>query len=119
MNTTRSLMSRPLKVVEDYYRHMLLGEFDAMAACLHPEVVFASPLARMSGRIAVAEAARSLRESLVGIDFRAKFESEDGVMLAYDFEFKAPRGRLPSAGWMTVKDGCIASIELYFDASGF
>lgn len=108
-----------LKAAQDYYRHMLEKNFDAMEECLHPQIDFTSPFVELSGRKAVLEAAKALANELISIEIRSKFSANDEIMFAYDFMFPEPVGKLKSAVLMGFSNGLISRIELFFDTQAF
>jgi hypothetical protein len=109
----------PRVVVETYYRLMLEKDFDAMGQYLHPNVHFIGPLAEMVGKEAVVDAAKKLSELLDTIEIRAKFSSDNQVMLAYDFMFPEPIGKLRAAVLMELQQKLITKIELFYDGRPF
>ncbi len=117
MSTTES--EKNLMVAQDYYRAMLQKNFAEMEECLHPNIHFISPLAEMSGKDAVVSAAKNLSQILKKIEIRAKFACDNQVMLAYDFMFPKPIGKLRSAVLMEFTHKLISKIELFFDARAF
>jgi len=119
MNTTFYDNKSNVALAENYYHHMLKKNFEAMEKCLHPDVDFISPLAKTSGKTAVVEAAKKLSSVLGDIEIRSKFSSGDQIMLAYDFIFPDPIGKLRAAVLMDFKDQLISKIELFFDGRPF
>lgn len=119
MNTTTYESGSNLANAESYYREMLAKNFDAMAKRLHPNVHFIGPLAEMSGRDAVVEAATNLSGLLTDIEIRAKFSSGDQIMFVYDFMFPKPIGKLRASVLMDFDDGLISRIELFYDGRPF
>lgn len=108
-----------LEVALHYYRHLLDKNFEAMENCVHPAVSFLSPLVEMSGRAAVISSAKNLSQTLQDIEIRAKFEMGNRIMLAYDFIFPEPIGKLRSAVLMELTEKLISKIELFFDGRPF
>jgi ketosteroid isomerase-like protein len=104
---------------EAYYKAWSEKDIARMRSYLHPEVQFLSPVAQLSGREAVLEAAARPLPILQGIDMRARFGAADQVMLAFDLRLAEPIGVVRSAVLMTFKDGLIARNELFFDARPF
>ncbi|MBP9877374.1 MAG: nuclear transport factor 2 family protein [Alphaproteobacteria bacterium] len=119
MKTTTHERENYLAVVEAYYGYMLQKNFTAMGACLHPDVHFIGPLAELSGRDAVVEAAKRLSQMLADIHIRAKFATGDQIMLAYDFIFSGSIGKLRASVLMDFRDQQISKIELFYDARPF
>ena len=90
-----------------------------MAECLHTDIEFIGPLSNMKGRKPVAEAARNLSSILHNIEIRSRFSDGNQIMLAYDFMFPEPIGKLRAAVLMNFKENLIARIELFYDARPF
>lgn len=99
----------------EYYNAMLAKDFNTMAGYLHDEAILISPLAKIEGKAAIVEAAKNLAQVLGKIDIRAKFSSENQVMLAYDFIFPTLDLDLPSAVLMSLSEDKIKVIELFYD----
>jgi len=73
----------------------------------------------LSGKVAIAEAAKNLSLILNDIEIRAKFSYDNQIMLAYDFIFPKPIGKLRAAVLMEFKDQLISKIELFYDGRPF
>ena len=119
MNTTAYESNSNLAIAETYYNEMLAKDFDAMEKHLHLNVHFISPLAELSGKDAVVEAAKNLSGLLGDIEIRAKFSSGNHIMFAYDFMFPKPIGKLRASVLMDFDDGLILKIELFYDPRPF
>ena len=119
MNTTTYKNASNLTIAETYYHQMLKKNFAAMEECLHPDVSFIGPLAKMSGKNAVVEAAKNLSSILDDIKIRAKFSSGNQIMLAYDFMFPESIGKLRAAVLMEFENQLISKIELFYDGRPF
>lgn len=119
MNTSSHNSNSKLTIAESYYRKMLEKNFDAMASFLHPNVLFISPLAELTGKNAVIDAAINLSNLLDNIEIRAKFHTGNQIMLAYDFMFTKPLGKLRAAVLMEFQDLLISKIELFYDGRPF
>lgn len=119
MNTTNETPNSNISVAQTYYQAMLTKDFTALAACLHPDVHIISPLDKVSGKEAVLEAARNLTKLLIDIEFRANFSADKQIMMAYDFVFPEPIGKLRAAVLMDFEHHQISKIELFYDGSPF
>ena len=102
-----------------YYTAMAAKNITGMEKYLHTDVLLITPLAEVTSKEAVLEAAKKLITFLKTIRIRAKFCSDDQVMLAYDFDFPAPIGLLRAAALMTLQDELITKIELFYDGRPF
>lgn len=119
MNTKNSESGNNLKTAENYYSAMLKKDFDTMAGYLHNDVQFIGPLAEMHGKDTVVSAAKNLSKILQDIHIRSKFAAHNQIMLAYDFMFPAPIGKLRAAVRMEFTDQLISKIELFYDGRPF
>ena len=104
-----------LKVGEAYYAAMSEKDIGSMEKLLHPNVRFIGPMAEIQGKEAVIGAAKGFTEAFKTLAVRARFHTGDQVMLAIDTEFPAPIGNHRTASLLTIKDGLIATIELFYD----
>lgn len=114
-----TLTERNVASAEAYYKAMNDKDLAGVAKHLHPVVRFIGPLADLNGKEAVLEAAKRFAALIKSLRVRAKFGSDDNVMLAYDVDFGEPIGICRTAVLMTFKDGVIGRIELFYDARPF
>lgn len=73
------------------------------------------PLSTVIGKENVLKAAQEFFGILKGMTLRAKFGSEDKVMVVYDVNCADPIGNLRTAILVTLADSLIISIELFND----
>ena len=104
---------------EAYYNALKNKDLSGMAQYLHPNVRFIGPLAEMTGKEAVLEAAKNFFPFVKGLTIRSKFGSGNQAMLAYDLECPPPIGMFRAATLMTFEDSFISCIELFYDARPF
>jgi hypothetical protein len=104
---------------EGYYNAMLAKDFNKVASYLHDNIDFIGPLGNLYGKEAVVLAAKSLSQILQDIQIRSRFAANDQIMLAYDFMFPAPIGKLRAAVLMEFTDQLISKIELFYDGRAF
>ena len=114
-----TVAERNVASVEAYYKAMNDKDVASVARHLHPDIQFIGPLANLTGKEAVLEAAKRFIFFINEIRIHAKFGSEDQVMLTYDADIGAPIGICRTAVLMTFKDDLIARIELFYDARPF
>lgn len=119
MSTIDNQSSHNLAAARNYYHAMIQKNFDTMASYLHPDVLFIGPLAEMTGKEAVVNAAKVLSQILSKIDIRAQFASNNQIMFSYDFMFPEPIGKLRAAVLMEFTDQLISRIELFYDGRPF
>lgn len=114
-----TLTERNVASAEAYYKAMNERDLAGVAAHLHPDVRFIGPLADLTGKEAVLEAAKGFATLSKSLRVRAKFGSDDTVMLAYDVDFGEPIGICRTAVLMKFNDALIARLELFYDARPF
>lgn len=119
MNTIHDENHHHLDIAESYYRALLQKDFDTMASYLHPDIHFIGPLAEMHGKEPVVAAATNLSQILSNIEIRARFGAGNQIMLAYDFMFPEPIGKLRAAVLMEFTHHLISKIELFYDGRPF
>ena len=86
-----------------------------MEELLHPDIVLIGPLAELQGKEAVVQAIKGFTSAFKALNVRKKFHNEDQVMLAIDTEFPAPVGNHRTASLVTIQEGLIERIELFYD----
>lgn len=108
-----------VEIAESYYRAMEEKNMVQLEKYLHPDVTFIGPLAEVKGKEAVFEAAKGFSSFLKKMTVRAKFGSDTQAMLAYDMECPEPIGTFRAATLMTLDNGLITKLELFYDARLF
>lgn len=106
-------------VAKDYYNALGERDFERVERCFHPEVEFIAPLAQLSGKEAVFEAAKRFTHLFNTLKIRECFGSGEQAVVVYDLECPAPVGNFSTAVLVTCREGLIAKLELFFDARPF
>ena len=119
MDTTPFKANDILSIAENYYMAMVAKEFDKMATCLHDDVHWSGPLAKMHGKEAVIMAAKNFGEILRDIQISSRFAANNQIIFAYDMILSPPIGTFRAAALMEFKDHLISKIELFYDARPF
>jgi SnoaL-like protein len=112
-------VERNVSSAEAYYKAMNDKDLPGVAKHLHPDVRFIGPLADLTGKEAVLEAAKRFATLIKSLRVHAKFGSDDMAMLAYEVDFGEPIGICRTAVLMTFNEALIARIELFYDARPF
>lgn len=113
-------MSTPAsQIVNQYIAAWKKKDADAIAACVTPDVHFKGPNAETTGRESFVAASRRMFPLLQEYQLRSLFVEGDRAMFAYDFVCAEPVGVCRTAELVTIKDGLIASSEIFFDARPF
>ncbi len=102
-----------------YYEAFDRKDVDGIARRLHPEVRLVGPLAELTGRDAVVDAARRLVAASRGLRIRVTADAGDQAMVVYDVDFPEPIGVCRTAALLTVAGGLITRIELFYDGRPF
>ncbi|MCP5508563.1 MAG: nuclear transport factor 2 family protein [Chlamydiales bacterium] len=110
------MSKKNLLVAESYYAAMNKKDIESMEKMLHPDILFIGPLAKLQGKEAVLQAIKGFTTAFVGLKIRGKFQGDNQVMLAIDTEFPEPIGNLRTASLLTIVDGLIIGIELFYDS---
>lgn len=108
-----------LAIAESYYKSIGMKDIASISQYLHPAVECIGPLASLQGRDAVIEATKNFTNLFNTLTIRAKFSSDDQVMILYDLDVPAPIGIFCVAALLTFRDNLIAKIELIYDARPF
>jgi ketosteroid isomerase-like protein len=106
-------------IAEAYYTACGAKNIADMGKYLHPNVQFLAPLAELTGKEAVLEAAERLLAFFKSLKIRTTFGSENQAMVVFDLECPAPVGICRSATLMTIENGLITRMELFYDARPF
>jgi ketosteroid isomerase-like protein len=106
-------------IAEAYYNAMSNKNMAEVERYLHPDVHFLAPLAKLTGKEAVLEAAQGFSHFFNSLTIRAKFGEADQAMVVYEVDCPVPVGLIRTAALMTFKEGLIARIELFYDARPF
>jgi hypothetical protein len=98
-----------------------IGEksLEKIATYLHPDVEFLGPLSEVKGKEKYYETLIGFMDFFKNYDVRVICGSEDNVMIAYDVEFFEPAIKTRTAALLTIEEGLIKKIELFFDARPF
>lgn len=108
-------------IAEKYYSAMGNKDVAGMGKYLHSDIHFVGPLAEIKGKEEVLDSVSKLLGffKTLTITIRAKLDSKDQAMLAYDLDCSEPIGKLRVAALLDFRDGLISKIELFFDARAF
>ncbi len=102
-----------------YYEAFARKDVADIARRLHPDVRFTGPLADLTGKEAVVEAAARLVGMSQGLQIRASFGGDGRAMVVYDLSFPDPIGVCRTAALLTIDGGLITRIELFYDGRPF
>lgn len=108
-----------IAIAEAYYVAVGEKNIAGIEKHLHPDVCFTAPFAKLSGKNAVLEAAKEFTKLFKTLTIRAKFGSEDQAMIVYDLDCPMLNGVVSAAVLMSLHDGFITKIEIFYDPRPF
>lgn len=108
-----------MEIAKSYYTAIGQKNIQEVEQYLHPNVHVISPLIEKTGKEAVLEALKGFIAAFNTLTIRTAFGSHNQVMLAVDVEYPAPIGNLRTASLISLQDGLIIKIELFFDGRPF
>lgn len=104
---------------QKYYQNVGEKNIEAMEKFLHEEVELHSPLAVAKGKEAVVKATSNFMKSFNTLTIRSVFGSEEQAMVVYITDIPGISNNFPGASLITIQDGLIKKIELFYDGSRF
>lgn len=102
-----------------YFRGVGKKDVKSVENLLHPDVQVISPLSTVNGKTPVLESVKAFTDTFKSLAIRSKFESGDQAVIVYDIELPAPVGVNRSASLLTINNGLITKIELFYDSAPF
>ena len=111
-------MADAAQVAEDFFAAWTGKDFGRPRALLHDDLSFQGPIDTFDNADAYLQAIQRLSQIVTGADKRKVFADGDDVCVIYDLK-TAPVPSAPTAEWYRIRDGRIASIQVFFDARPF
>ena len=106
-------------IAQNYYIQMGKKNTQGIAQYLHSNVRFVSPMAILEGKNNVLSAAEKFMNIFESIEIRQKFENKNSAMIILDFICPSPIIKFSAATFITINDGLIYKMELFFDTKPF
>lgn len=107
-------MTDPKTLARNYLASVANKDLDRCASMLAPDVTFTGPASQYKGPADILAAFRRLSSIHVRNDIQRVFGDGNEVCVIYDFVTDT-MGSMPTIEWLTIADGKIASIKLYYD----
>jgi len=107
-------MTNPETIARTYLDSVATKDLDRCASLLAPEVTFRGPASQYKGAAEILAAFRRLSSIHVRTDIQRVFSDGNEVCVIYDFVTDT-MGAMPTIEWLTIEDGKIASIKLFYD----
>jgi ketosteroid isomerase-like protein len=111
-------MTDAARVAESFFAAWTGKDFERARALLHDDLSFRGPIDSFDDADAYMRAIEGLSQIVTGADKRKVFVEGNDVCVIYDLR-TAPVPSAPTAEWYRIRDGRIASIEVFFDARPF
>jgi len=111
-------MTDAARVAEDFFAAWTGKDFNRARMLLHDDLSFQGPIDTFDDADAYMRAIQGLSQIVTGAEKRKVFVDGDAVCVIYDLK-TAPVPSAPTAEWYRVRDGRIASIQVFFDARPF
>ncbi|MGI8857186.1 MAG: nuclear transport factor 2 family protein [Thermomicrobiales bacterium] len=108
-------MSNARKLVDRYFTALKQKDFAAMRPLLHDDVSFKGALGTTEGAEDYISGLQHMMATMTGMERRVIFAEGEEVCQVYDLTLATPPVTLPISQWLTVRDGRIAALRVYFD----
>lgn len=108
-------MTDPRTTAKNYLAAWQSHDLGAIEALLHVDVEFIGPMSNWKGRDAVMASFKPLLPTLLHLEQRRLLADGDGAVAIYDFVCVPPIGSIRMADTLTIEDGRIRQIEMFFD----
>ena len=108
-------ISNARELVDRYFTALKQKDFAAMRPLLHDDVSFKGALGTTEGVEDYISGLQHMMAAMTNMERRAIFAEGEDVCQVYDLVLAEPHVTLPIAQWLTVRDGRIASLQVFFD----
>lgn len=108
-------MNSARDVVDRYFTAMASKDFAAMRPLLHDDVSFKGALGTTDGAEDYISGLQRVMATMTGMERRVIFAAGEDMCQVYALTLAEPPVTLPIAQWLTVRDGRIAALRVYFD----
>ncbi len=109
------MSSRNLDSVNAYYDAWRSGDFSRLA--FTDDFSFVGPIDRFASAADFLATCVPLSRMVQAIHIQKQFALGDDICSIYDFVTSTPAGTIATAEWITLRNGKLAQIRLFYDAS--
>ncbi len=113
------MTEKNINIAKTYYQNMSNKDVKAMEAHLHQDAELLNPFALIKGKEIILQAAKDHNAFFETLKIREAFGIGNKVMLVIDFHCPSPIGLFRTASLLTLENGLILKIELFYDTSLF
>jgi ketosteroid isomerase-like protein len=115
MKENTMTMNNPRAVVDRYFAALQKKDFAAIRPLVHDDVTFKGALGTTDGAEEYISGLTQMMANMTGMERRVVFGEGEDVCQIYDLVLTTPAVTLPIAQWITVRDGRIAMLQVFFD----
>jgi hypothetical protein len=119
MTSNTQTTSHTREIVDGYYAAWGSKDIPAIRSLLHDDLSFNGPIDTFDNADAYLSSIQHVFPIVRGVEPRKVFVDGEDACTIYDLITATPAGTAPVAEWVTVKDGKIAAIRVFFDARPF
>ena len=106
-------------IAKTYYTAMAEKNIAGVAQYLDENVIFIAPLTTVVGKQEFLERVKEFFAYSANLTIRVVFGSHDQGMVVFTLDYPMPIGIVEAAALLTMQDGLISKIELFYDARLF
>ena len=103
------------EVVDRYFAAMKEKDFATLRTLIHDDVSFKGALGTTEGATEYISGLQGMMAAMSGMERTVVFAEGENVCQIYDLALATPPVTLSIAQWITVRDGRIAALRVYFD----
>jgi limonene-1,2-epoxide hydrolase len=103
------------KLVDTYFAAMAAKDFAAIRPLLHDDVTFKGALGTTNGVDDYIAGLRQTLANMLEVKRHAISAEGENVFQVYDLILSKPDVTIPVAQWLRVRDGRIASLQVFFN----
>ena len=111
-------MTSSTEIAEQYFVAWTSGDFETARTLLRDDVAFSGPIDRFDNADDLIDSLRAFVQIVTGAERCGLVGQGDEVCAIYDLSTDAVESS-PVAEWYLIRDGRIASLEVFFDARPF
>jgi ketosteroid isomerase-like protein len=112
-------MAGAAEVVERYQRAFGSGDIETARSLLADDLHFKGPIEEFDNADDYIQSVAKLARIVAGTDVKKVLAQGNDVVTIYDLHTNTPAGTSNVAEWVTVENGKIAEMRVFFDARPF
>ncbi len=113
------MSEKNIAIASAYYEAMNKKDLGKLATFLHADVRLIGPMAEVHGKEAVLNSVKHFSALFESLSIRERFGLGDKAVIIYDVAFPLPIGLSRGSSLLTIEEGKITRVELFYDARPF